>query len=41
MYNNIDYDAYTSNENYSDDFYDIKENKSELIDGIYFETPYN
>jgi hypothetical protein len=26
---------------YSDDYYDIKGNKSELIDGVYFETPYN
>jgi len=40
-YNNIDYEAYTNNENYSDDYYDIKGNKSELIDGVYFETPYN
>jgi hypothetical protein len=39
--NNIDYEAYTNNQNYSDDYYDLKENKSELIDGIYFETPYN
>ena len=37
----IDFEAYTDNENYSDDYYDIKENKSELIDGVYFETPYN
>ena len=37
----IDFEAYTNNENYSDDYYDIKENKSELIDGVYFETPYN
>jgi len=35
------FEAYTNNENYSDDYYDIKENKSELIDGVYFETPYN
>jgi len=40
-YNKIDYEAYTNNQSYSDDYYDIKENKSELIDGIYFETPYN
>ena len=38
-YNN--YEAYTNNDNYSDEYYDIKENKSELIDGVYFETPYN
>ena len=37
----IDFEAYTNNENYSDDYYDIKRNKSELIDGVYFETPYN
>ena len=37
----IDFEAYTNNENYSDEYYDIKENKSELIDGVYFETPYN
>ncbi len=37
----IDFEAYTNNENYSDDYYDIKGNKSELIDGVYFETPYN
>ena len=37
----IDFEAYTDNENYSDDYYDIKGNKSELIDGVYFETPYN
>jgi hypothetical protein len=42
-YNSLDnnFEAYTNNENYSDDYYDIKENKSELIDGVYFETPYN
>jgi len=41
IYNKISYEPYTNNQNYSDDYYDIKENKSELIDGIYFETPYN
>jgi uncharacterized membrane protein len=42
-YNSLptDFEAYTNNENYSDDYYDIKENKSELIDGVYFEKPYN
>ena len=37
----VDFEAYKNNENYSDDYYDIKDNKSELIDGVYFETPYN
>jgi hypothetical protein len=40
--NNIDLEAYTNiNESFSNDYYDINENKSELIDGVYFETPYN
>jgi hypothetical protein len=38
-YNN--FEAYTNNNNYSDDYYDINKNKSELIDGVYFEPPYN
>jgi hypothetical protein len=40
-YNNINFEAYTKNDNYSDDYYDINKNKSELIEGMYFETPYN
>ena len=40
--NNIDLEAYTNiNESFSNDYYDINENKSELINGVYFETPYN
>jgi len=38
---NKNFDAYTNNDNYSDDYYNINENKNELIDGIYFEAPYN
>jgi hypothetical protein len=39
--NSKNFEAYTNSENYSDDYYNINENKNELIDGIYFETPYN
>jgi hypothetical protein len=38
-YNN--FEAYTNNDNYSDNYYDINKNKSELINGVYFEPPYN
>ena len=34
-------DAYKNNNLSSEDYYDVTEKNSELINGIYFETPYN
>ena len=34
-------DAYKNNNLKSEDYYNITEKNSELINGIYFETPYN
>ncbi len=34
-------DAYKNNNLNSEDYYDVAEKNSELINGIYFETPYN
>ena len=35
------FDAYTNDNIVSDQYYDINQKKSELIDGVYIETPYN